>query len=93
MRTRGCPEISGRVMYLTSPEYFTEYAKKFIELGWAWGVLRDDAGAHPDGRGAVKRSASEAAREVKPLLRQESLVYAVPTKEVRLAAKMCAGRR
>jgi len=34
MPNAGMPrEISGRVMYLTSPEYFTEYAKKFIELG------------------------------------------------------------
>jgi len=32
--------------------------------------------------------------EVKPLLRQESLVYAVPTeRKSRLAAKMYAGRR
>ena len=32
--------------------------------------------------------------EVKPLLRQESLVYAVPTeKKSRLAAKMCAGEK
>ena len=34
MPNAGMPrEISGRVMYLTSPEYFTEYAKKYIELG------------------------------------------------------------
>lgn len=26
-------EVDGRMLYLTSPEYFTSYAKKFIELG------------------------------------------------------------
>lgn len=29
----GPHEVGGRSLYLTSPEYFTEYAKKFIELG------------------------------------------------------------
>lgn len=26
-------EVGGRMLYMTSPEYFTEYAKRFIELG------------------------------------------------------------
>ena len=26
-------EVEGRMLYLTTPEYFTEYAKRFIELG------------------------------------------------------------
>lgn len=29
----GPREIGGRTLYLNSPEYFTEYAKKYIELG------------------------------------------------------------
>lgn len=29
----GPREISGRMLYLNSPEYFTEFAKRFIELG------------------------------------------------------------
>lgn len=34
MPNSGMPqEIDGRLIYLTTPEYFTEYAKKFIELG------------------------------------------------------------
>jgi len=90
-------EISGRVMYLTSPEYFTEYAKKFIELG-VRGV-GGCCGTTP----AHIRMAARAVKplrvgkrrvEVKPLLRQESLVYAVPTeRKSRLAAKMYAGQK
>ena len=34
MPNAGQPEeVDGRTLYLTSPEYFTEYAKRFIELG------------------------------------------------------------
>ncbi len=34
MPNAGFPrDIGGRLLYLTSPEYFTEYAKKYIELG------------------------------------------------------------
>ncbi len=34
MPNAGLPrEVSGRMIYLTSPEYFTEYAKKYIEMG------------------------------------------------------------
>src|SRR3989304_5657259 len=34
MPNAGFPrDVGGRLLYLTSPEYFTEYAKKYIELG------------------------------------------------------------
>src|SRR3972149_2697944 len=34
MPNAGFPrDVGGRMIYLTSPEYFTEYAKKYIELG------------------------------------------------------------
>ncbi len=34
MPNAGMPkEIDGRMMYLVNPEYFTEYAKKFVQLG------------------------------------------------------------
>jgi len=58
-------------------------------------VLRDDAGAHPDGRARGEAAPRRKRRvEAKPLLRQESLVYAVPTeRKSRLAAKMCAGQK
>jgi homocysteine S-methyltransferase len=98
MPNAGMPrEISGRVMYLTSPEYFTEYAKKYIELG-VRGV-GGCCGTTP----AHIRMAARAVKplrvgkrrvEVKPLLRQESLVYAVPTeRKSRLAAKLCSGEK
>lgn len=29
----GPSEVGGRMLYLNSPEYFTEYAKRFVELG------------------------------------------------------------
>jgi homocysteine S-methyltransferase len=36
MPNAGMPrEIGGRTLYLANPEYFTEYAKKFIELAFA----------------------------------------------------------
>jgi homocysteine S-methyltransferase len=34
MPNAGFPrQVDGRMLYLTSPEYFTEYAKRFVELG------------------------------------------------------------
>src|SRR5512143_443556 len=98
MPNAGLPrDIGGRMIYLTSPEYFTEYAKKYIELG-VRGV-GGCCGTTP----AHIRMAARAVKplrvgkrrvEVKPLLRQESLVYAIPTeRKSRLAAKMCAGEK
>src|SRR3990172_8651141 len=98
MPNAGMPgEISGRVMYLTSPNFFTKYAKKFIGLG-VRGV-GGCCGTTP----AHIRMAARAVKplrvmkrrvEAKPLLRQETLVYAVPTeRKSRLAAKLCAGRK
>jgi methionine synthase I (cobalamin-dependent)/5,10-methylenetetrahydrofolate reductase len=96
MPNAGLPrEISGRVIYLTSPEYFTEYAKKYIELG-VRGVggccgttpvhIRTMARAVTSLPG-VKRHV-----EVKPLVRQETLVYAIPAeRKSRFAAKLLAG--
>jgi len=66
MPNAGMPrEISGRVMYLTSPEYFTEYGQRIHRTGGPGrrGVLRDDAGAHPDGGARGEAAARrEAAR-------------------------------
>ena len=34
MPNAGMPkDVNGRMLYLTSPEYFTTYAMRFIELG------------------------------------------------------------
>ena len=98
MPNAGMPrEISGRVMYLTSPEYFTEYARKFIELGVRGvGGCCGTTPAHirMAARAVKPLRAGKRRVEVKPLLRQETLVYAVPTeRKSRLAAKMCAGEK
>ena len=34
MPNAGMPkEVDGRMIFLTNPEYFTEYAKRFVQLG------------------------------------------------------------
>ncbi len=98
MPNAGLPrEISGRVIYLTSPEYFTEYAKKYIELGVRGvGGCCGTTPAHIRMAARAIKSLSGVKRhvEVKPLLRQEALVYAVPPeKKSRLAEKLLSGRK
>jgi homocysteine S-methyltransferase len=98
MPNAGLPrEISGRVMYLTSPEYFTEYAKKYIELGVRGvGGCCGTTPAHIKTMARAVKSLSGVKRhvEVKPLIRQETLVYAVPPEsKSRLAAKLLAGEK
>ncbi len=98
MPNAGLPrEISGRVMYLTSPEYFTEYAKKYIELGVRGvGGCCGTTPAHIRTMARAVKTLSGVKRhvEVKPLVRQEALVYAVPPEnKSRLAAKLLAGEQ
>ncbi len=98
MPNAGLPrEISGRVMYLTSPEYFTEYAKKYIELGVRGvGGCCGTTPAHIRTMARAVKTLSGVKRhvEVKPLVRQEALVYAVPPEnKSRLAAKLLAGEK
>ena len=98
MPNAGLPrEISGRVMYLTSPEYFTEYAKKYIELGVRGvGGCCGTTPAHIRTMSRAVKSLSGVKRhvEVKPLIRQEALVYAIPPEnKSRLAAKLLAGEQ
>ncbi|HEX9191666.1 MAG TPA: bifunctional homocysteine S-methyltransferase/methylenetetrahydrofolate reductase [Candidatus Deferrimicrobiaceae bacterium] len=98
MPNAGLPrEVSGRVMYLTSPEYFTEYAKKYIELGVRGvGGCCGTTPAHIRMMARAVKSLSGVKRhvEVKPLIRQEALVYAVPPeRKSRLAAKLLAGEK
>ncbi len=96
MPNAGLPrEISGRVIYLTSPEYFTEYAKKYIELG-ARGVggCCGTTPVHIRTMARAVKSLSGVKRhvEVKPLVRQETLVYVIPPeRKSRFAAKLLAG--
>ncbi len=98
MPNAGLPrEISGRVMYLTSPEYFTEYAKKYIELGVRGvGGCCGTTPAHIRTMARAVKSLPGVKRlvEVKPLVRQETLVYAVPPeKKSRFAAKILSGEK
>jgi homocysteine S-methyltransferase len=59
MPNAGMPqEVDGRLIYLTSPEYFTSYAKKFIELG-----VRGVGGCC----GTTPAHIAEAAKAVKSL--------------------------
>jgi methionine synthase I (cobalamin-dependent)/5,10-methylenetetrahydrofolate reductase len=98
MPNAGLPrEISGRVIYLTSPEYFTEYAKKYIELGVRGvGGCCGTTPAHIRTMARAVKSLSGVKRhvEVKPLVRQETLVYVVPPeRKSRFAAKLLAGEK
>jgi len=98
MPNAGLPrEISGRVIYLTSPEYFTEYAKKYIELGVRGvGGCCGTTPAHIRTMARAVKSLSGVKRhvEVKPLVRQETLVYAIPPeRKSRFAAKLLGGEK
>lgn len=98
MPNAGMPrEIGGRVMYLTSPEYFTEYAKKYIELGVRGvGGCCGTTPAHIRMAARAVKPLRVAARraEGKPVPRPEPPPGMVPTeKKSRLAAKLCAGEK
>ncbi len=98
MPNAGMPQdVGGRQMYLTNPEYFTEYAKRFIELG-VRGV-GGCCGTTPDHiRMAAKaiKSLSGVKQhvEVSSHVQARPRVEAVSTAEKsRLARKMMSGER
>ncbi|GAB4243225.1 MAG: bifunctional homocysteine S-methyltransferase/methylenetetrahydrofolate reductase [Deltaproteobacteria bacterium] len=98
MPNAGMPrEIGGRVMYLTSPEYFTEYAKKYIELGVRGvGGCCGTTPAHIRMAARAVKPLRVAARRtgVRPAPRREPPPDTVPTeRKSRLAAKLCAGEK
>ena len=98
MPNAGFPrEISGRVLYMTSPEYFTEYAKKYIELGVRGvGGCCGTKPAHIRMMARAVGSLSGVKRciEVKPVERREATVQVVPPEEKsRFAAKLLAGEK
>ena len=98
MPNAGMPrEVDGRMIYLTSPEYFTEYAKQFIAMG-ASGV----GGCC----GTTPAHIEEAARAIQPLSgpkqrvqiqtqsRERPEVEVVPVeKKSRLASRLAAGEK
>jgi homocysteine S-methyltransferase len=96
MPNAGYPrEISGRVLYMTSPEYFTEYAKKYIESGVRGvGGCCGTTPAHIRMMSRAVRSLSGVKRhvEVKPRVRTETAVQVVPpARKSRFAAKLLSG--
>ena len=98
MPNAGLPRmVDGRLMYLTNPEYFTEYAKRYAALG-----VRGIGGCC----GTTPEHIREAAAALKPLLRTRVTVESPgPAKAVverepvpaaersRLAARIFAGEK
>jgi homocysteine S-methyltransferase len=98
MPNAGLPrDIAGRLIYLTSPEYFTEYAKKFIEMGVRGvGGCCGTTPAHIRTASRAVKSLSGVKKHVKvrAYAQQEPLVHVIPTgKKSRLAGKMVAGEK
>lgn len=98
MPNAGFPrDVGGRLLYLTSPEYFTEYAKKYIELG-ARGVGgccgTTPAHIRTAGRAVKSLSGVKTHIAVRPVGRQEVVAAVVPAPEKsRLARRILAGER
>ncbi|MGA6993211.1 MAG: bifunctional homocysteine S-methyltransferase/methylenetetrahydrofolate reductase [Candidatus Deferrimicrobiaceae bacterium] len=95
MPNAGFPrDVGGRLLYLTSPEYFTEYAKKYIELGVRGvGGCCGTTPAHIRVASRAVKTLSGVKKhiEVRVPARQGVLVQVVPPeKKSRLARKIIA---
>ncbi len=95
MPNAGFPrDVGGRLLYLTSPEYFTEYAKKYIELGVRGvGGCCGTTPAHIRVASRAVKSLSGVKKhiEVRVPTQQGVLVQVVPPeKKSRLAGKIVA---
>jgi homocysteine S-methyltransferase len=98
MPNAGLPrDIAGRLIYLTSPEYFTEYAKKFIEMGVRGvGGCCGTTPAHIRSAARAVKSMSGVKKHVKvrAYAQQEPLVHVIPAeRKSRLARKLAAGEK
>ena len=98
MPNAGLPrDVAGRMIYLTSPEYFTEYAKKFIEMGVRGvGGCCGTTPAHIRMAARAVKSLSGVKKHIKvrAVARQDPLVHVVPTeKKSRLARKIMEGEK
>lgn len=88
-------EVDGRMLYLSNPEYFTEYSKKFIELG-ARGI-GGCCGTTPDhirdtARAVHALTGVKHNIEIKPAESTEIGVEATPTaNKSRLGGKISRG--
>ncbi|HEU5359997.1 MAG TPA: bifunctional homocysteine S-methyltransferase/methylenetetrahydrofolate reductase, partial [Candidatus Deferrimicrobiaceae bacterium] len=98
MPNAGFPrDVGGRMLYLTSPEYFTEYAKKYIELGVRGvGGCCGTTPAHIRVASRAVKSLSGVKKhvEVRRFAQQGVLVQVVPPeKKSRFARKMLSGEK
>jgi methionine synthase / methylenetetrahydrofolate reductase(NADPH) len=98
MPNAGFPrQVGGRMLYLTSPEYFTTYARRFIEMGVRGvGGCCGTTPAHIREMARAVRSLSDVKKHVEIQLHEPSQrkVETIPTvKKSRLAAKLCAGQK
>ena len=98
MPNAGFPrDVGGRLLYLTSPEYFTEYAKKYIELGVRGvGGCCGTTPAHIRMASRAIKSLSGVKKhvEVRPLTQQGVLVQVIPPeRKSRLARRMLGGEK
>ena len=98
MPNAGSPKtVGGRTLYLANPEYFTEYCRRFIEMG-VRGV-GGCCGTTPDHIREVARAvgAMSGVRkhiQVRPLARPESEVAIIPPeRKCRFARKLLAGQK
>ena len=98
MPNAGFPrDVGGRLLYLTSPEYFTEYAKKYIELGVRGvGGCCGTTPAHIRVASRAIKSLSGVKKhvEVRPVAQQAVLVQVIPSeRKSRLARKLVEGKK
>ncbi|MBT3378198.1 MAG: bifunctional homocysteine S-methyltransferase/methylenetetrahydrofolate reductase [Lentisphaerae bacterium] len=98
MPNAGMPrEVEGRMIYLTSPEYFTSYAKRFVELGIRGiGGCCGTGPSHIREAGKAIRSLSGVKRHitVQSMPETDIIVDVVPPeKRSRFAARLAAGRK
>ena len=98
MPNAGFPkEVGGRMLYLTSPEYFTSYAKRFIAMGVRGvGGCCGTTPAHIREMSRAVKGLSDVKKHVEIHLHHpaERKVETIPTqKKSRLAARLCAGQK
>ncbi len=98
MPNAGFPrDVGGRLLYLTSPEYFTEYAKKYIELrvrgvGGCCGTT--PAHIRVASRAIKSLSGVKKHVEVRPVAQQGVLIQVIPPeRKSRLARKLVEGKK
>lgn len=91
-------EVGGRMLYMTSPEYFTEYAKRFIELGVrGFGGCCGTTPAHIKQAAKAVKSLSgvkhHAAIKVITEEEKKSVAVVPAAKKCRFAARLLRGEK